>query len=67
MVKTVRFRTRWRRPTSPGSSEEPSYKAMNDLLQYVPVNYLEVDIDELNETAWKEYVQFHKDFANSTS
>jgi hypothetical protein len=38
------------------------HKAVKDFLQYVRTNYLEIDIDELNETAWKRYVQFQEDF-----
>jgi recombinational DNA repair ATPase RecF len=43
------------------------YQGMTDFLQYVRTNYLQIDLDELNETAWKRYVQFQKDFQKAVS
>ncbi|QHN03084.1 hypothetical protein FTO74_06650 [Granulicella sp. WH15] len=41
------------------------HKAIEDFLRYVRTNYLEIDIDELNEISWKRYVQFHQEFEKS--
>lgn len=71
-VFTVPFNRAWTKQEEKAwkdieKSIKDLYKAMRDLLRYVRTNYLEVDIDELNKIAWKEYVQFHEDFAKSTS
>jgi hypothetical protein len=40
-------------------------KAMKSFLDYVRTSYLEIDLDDLNRTAWKEYVQSHESFRKS--
>jgi hypothetical protein len=40
-------------------------KAMKSFLDYVRTNYLEIDLDDLSQTAWKECVQSHERFKKS--
>ena len=35
-------------------------RSISEFLQYLRTNYLEIDIDELSQTAWKRYVEFYE-------
>ena len=41
--------------------------AVREFLHYLRQNYLEVDIDDLNQAAWEEYVQFRERFEKATT
>lgn len=43
------------------------HKAVKNFLDYVRANYLEIDLEELSNIAWKQYVQFQEDFAKKMS
>jgi hypothetical protein len=38
------------------------HKAVQSFLDYVRADYVEIDLGELNNSAWKQYAQFHEDF-----
>lgn len=71
-IFTVPFNRAWTKQEEKAWKEiekglKDLYAAMKNLLQYIRANYLEIDIDDLNKAAWKEYVQFQEDFAQGNS
>jgi len=39
------------------------HKVMQEILKEVRTNYLEIVVDEPNRLAWRDYVQFKKDYS----